>query len=261
MKYFKRFHTNTIKIITVFLLTYLIFPQNHVPVKNALASPVDVTLQNVENLNKEQNYEASIGILLNALSRHPNSQPLIITFRQTFSLHLYQQIAHGYQQIEENKHNTHAYLAIARAYGLIGDKIKTLETLTDGITENPKSVELWMAIGAIELDSKREKEAFSVFKEILHIDPNNSLAHNNIAHILAKSEEKHFRNLKEAVWHSQKALTLEPSNANYLDTLAEIKFQMGKTKEAVLLIKQAIELSPEEEFFKSQLNRFESSSH
>jgi tetratricopeptide (TPR) repeat protein len=45
--------------------------------------------------------------------------------------------------------------------------------------------------------------------------------------------------------------------ANILDTLAEICNARGNCPEAVVYMRQAVELNPEREYFKKQLERFE----
>ena len=227
------------------------------PLKNAEASTISSAIQSVADLNKQQKYETSINILLSALSKNPNSESLIVTFKQTFTLHIYNQILDGFKSIALNPHDTNAYLLIARSYGLMGDPTKAMETLLDGTIDNPDSVNLWTAIGAMELQANRDTEALSVFKEIIRIDLKNGNAHNNIAYILAESNDQRIHNLKNALAYAEEANSLEPNNANFIDTLAGIKFQLGQKTEALSLIKQAINLSPHEDYFRKQLSKFQ----
>ena len=252
------FNALIFRVLIVLALIAMIALQNDsLPLKNAEASTISSTLQNVEDLNKQQKYETSINILLNALSKHPNSESLIITFKQTFSLHLYSQISSGFKRVALNKHDTDAYLSIARSYSLIGDPIKAMETLMDGVIDNPDSINLWMTIGAMELQAQRDTEALSIFKEIIRIDVKNANAYNNIAYILARSKDNRIHNLKNALSYAQEAISFEPNNPNFIDTLAEIKFQLGQKNEALSLINQAINLSPHEDYFKKQLSKFQ----
>jgi tetratricopeptide (TPR) repeat protein len=67
------------------------------------------------------------------------------------------------------------------------------------------------------------------------------------------------RRLDEALDLSQKAVALEPKNPAYLDTLAEIHFQKRNRERAIELMKQCIELSPDNDYFRKQRDRFEKS--
>jgi tetratricopeptide (TPR) repeat protein len=55
----------------------------------------------------------------------------------------------------------------------------------------------------------------------------------------------------------KKAVELAPTNAGYLDTLAEVHFQRGDKEKAVALQKRAIELNPKKAYYQKQLKRME----
>ncbi len=63
--------------------------------------------------------------------------------------------------------------------------------------------------------------------------------------------------LEQALEAAERAVKLEPSDSNILDTLAEVQFRMGKVKTAIKTMKKALEISPEDAYLKSQLERFE----
>jgi tetratricopeptide (TPR) repeat protein len=65
------------------------------------------------------------------------------------------------------------------------------------------------------------------------------------------------RKLDEALAHAQRATALAPDKAAYLDTLAEVHFRRGEPQKAVELARRCIELEPEREFYREQLERFE----
>ncbi|MDA0712923.1 MAG: hypothetical protein O2897_02935 [bacterium] len=249
---------NISKGLFFFILAWFILSQEEFsyPPK-AKSLPLSATIQQIEHFNSQQNYEASVALLLNALAAHPNDNNLTALFKRTFSMHIYNQISSGYKQIKLNPRNTEAYLIIARSFGFIGDETKALEILLEGTCANPESTELWIAIGNIELKASRDAEALSVFNEALLFDSQNSNAHNNIAYIQTHSADKRLINLDQALKHAIIATNLEPDNSNFLDTLAEIKFQLGQTNDALSIIKKAVTNSPESEFFKKQQNKFE----
>ncbi|MCA9175317.1 MAG: hypothetical protein KDB14_12610 [Planctomycetales bacterium] len=83
--------------------------------------------------------------------------------------------------------------------------------------------------------------------------PHCALLLNNFAWMAARCH----RDLEAAKGHSQRAVSLEPDSATYLDTLAEIEYRLGSRDEALRLMRKCLELDPKEPHFRRQLQRFE----
>lgn len=83
--------------------------------------------------------------------------------------------------------------------------------------------------------------------------PKCSWAHNSVAWLAACCR----RDLNEALTHARRAIELEPDTAGYLDTLAEVYFQLGDKGKAVAAEKKAVELSPKKQYYAKQLKRIE----
>jgi tetratricopeptide (TPR) repeat protein len=83
--------------------------------------------------------------------------------------------------------------------------------------------------------------------------PNSAWAHNSLAWLCASTR----RNLDVALEHANRAVTLEPGNAGYHDTLAETQFQRGDKEQAIGAIRKAIGLDGKRTYFAKQLKRFE----
>lgn len=81
-------------------------------------------------------------------------------------------------------------------------------------------------------------------------DPNPA---NDLAWLCAVSR----RRLDDALKLSEKAVALAPNNPAYLDTLAEAHFQKGNRERAIELMKQCVELAPDNNYFLKQRERFE----
>lgn len=64
--------------------------------------------------------------------------------------------------------------------------------------------------------------------------------------------------LKEALAAAERAVKLEPKSAEILDTLAEVHYRMGEKEKAIEVETRALSLSPEDEYLKGQLARFQS---
>lgn len=243
------------------LLLLVLFATFFLSSRKSLLATQGVTVKEAmlraERLNSSEMYKDSLNLLLGIAAEQPEDNSLKELLKKTFVLHIQYQILDGYKKIETNSHDEDAYLEVSNAYDMIQDQFRSMEILTNGVIENPKSVKLWLAVGMLEMQRKHDAEALSVFREVLRLDNTSAHAYNDIAFLHSRSEDKRLLDLKSALGFAEKAVSLDPKNANFLDTLAEITFRLGNKKEAVNLIKRAISLDPEEPFYQSQLSRFE----
>jgi tetratricopeptide (TPR) repeat protein len=80
---------------------------------------------------------------------------------------------------------------------------------------------------------KDYKKAITDFCEAVELEPNNYLAHNAIAWIMATCPKENIRNGQKALEHAKKALELNTWKAFGLDTLAAALAEVGRFDEAV----------------------------
>lgn len=62
--------------------------------------------------------------------------------------------------------------------------------------------------------------------------------------------------LEESLVAARRAVEQEPENSGILDTLAEVLYRLGRTDEAVETIDRAIKIDPDDDYLKSQRDRF-----
>jgi tetratricopeptide (TPR) repeat protein len=218
---------------------------------------VNESIAKAEALNEKAKYADSLELLFKAKQIDPKNSVLKSLLERTFMLHVQSEIVNGNERIGRDKHDVGGYLAISRAFYLMNEPLRAMEALTLGVGENPKAIVLWLNIGTMELAQKRDAEAVSVFKEIIRLDEKNAIALNNIAFVESTSKDKRLINMQEAFAYSQKSVDIDPKNANYLETLAQIRFKRGEKDEAKRLILEAIRLDPEEPLYKAELAIFE----
>ncbi|MBI4389284.1 MAG: hypothetical protein HY580_03810, partial [Nitrospinae bacterium] len=89
-------------------------------------------------------------------------------------------------------------------------------------------------------------------KKVLALDGADYEAMNRLAWLYAKKKT----NLDQGLSLSMKTVEAFPGRAEFIDTLSEIHFVRGETEKALESIKRAIDLSPEDNYYKQQLWRF-----
>ena len=105
----------------------------------------------------------------------------------------------------------------------------------------------------------RKSEADTIYRKVYDVRekfckdyPNSGFAHSSAAMFMANCR----RDLDMALKHAKKATELEPDNANYLDSLAEVHFRKGDRETALRLMKKCIEMKADRPYFHRQLLRF-----
>lgn len=158
--------------------------------------------------------------------------------------------------------NVPAQVHQLRAQGLLaaGKLNEALKQVELALAASPGNVNLPIAL-VPELERRgHKKEAtdlfnrcYDAYEKVCRDYPRYAWGHNSAAWMSACCR----RNLDKALQHAEKAVELEPTNAGYLDTLAEIHFQRGDKDKAIALQKRVIELDPKKPYFREQMKRLE----
>jgi TonB family protein len=120
---------------------------------------------------------------------------------------------------------------------------KTLEAsetlLRQQLEQDPKSVNLRMRLAWSLAQRRQFAQAEAEYQAILQIEPDNAMALNNLGYGLLERNA----NLEEAVQMIQRAVTIEPNNDAYLDSLGWAYFKLGKLAEAEKYLTRAASLN------------------
>ena len=106
-------------------------------------------------------------------------------------------------------------------------------------------------LGNVYYERKNYERAEEFYKQALEINPFDDSSLNNLAWIYA-IQRKHLR---EGIRLSRRSLRLRPHTPSYLDTLAELHYQIGNTDRAIFIIRQAIALDPDNPEMRAHLHR------
>jgi tetratricopeptide (TPR) repeat protein len=143
--------------------------------------------------------------------------------------------------------------------GTVGAKLgdHLLETvILREIEKNPQNHSLQGLLGDLQFRRKNYDEARRAYEASLGLKPENPVVLNNLAWLLATSEDDRFREPELALALARQAAGLQES-AFILDTLAECYFVNGLYAEAVAAGRQALALAKgDRRHYEEQLRKF-----
>lgn len=139
---------------------------------------------------------------------------------------------------------------------ITGDPKVMESLLTSELRARPEDPKILMGLAMLYHEGKRYPEAKTLYERILQKAPQNYWAMNNLAWLLATSQDK-------ALYQPQKALALAKEAAaqkpdpTILDTLAEAYFATGQPDLALQVIQQVLDKDPpNRSYFETQQKRF-----
>jgi tetratricopeptide (TPR) repeat protein len=148
------------------------------------------------------------------------------------------------------------YYRAAKANGDRAEMDKRVERLLELLPEDEQVV---LDVAPDLIERGRAADAARLFvkpyagvERLLREKPDDPELLNNAAWLCARCGQE----LEEAEGRAEKAVKAKPENYAYLDTLAEVKFRLGKVEEAIGLEERALGLKPGDEFIEAQLRRF-----
>jgi Zn-dependent protease with chaperone function len=130
------------------------------------------------------------------------------------------------------------------------------QALRRQIAAQPHNLQLYKNLAMVYQQVGKDREAITTYERLIHLDPDQSVALNNLAWLLATAEDKSLRDDPRALVLAKRAVSLDRSPM-YLDTLAEAYYVNGMIPEAVETIKDAIALAKSNrDYYESQLRKF-----
>jgi len=98
--------------------------------------------------------------------------------------------------------------------------------------------------------------AQDAYEKAISLQPDNYSALNNLAWILATSDDAAFRNPRRAVMLASRAAELKPT-AQIIDTFAESLYQNGQLNEALYIGEKSLQAATgDRRYFETQLDKF-----
>lgn len=111
-----------------------------------------------------------------------------------------------------------------------------------GLKDHPKNVSLTFLLGVYEEKDGQKDKCIEAMREVIALDPKHSSAMNYLGYLFAEAGE----NLDEAESLIKRALELKPDDGFYKDSLAWVYYQKHDYKKALALLEEALRMVPDE---------------
>lgn len=130
------------------------------------------------------------------------------------------------------------------------------QVLQREIERNPDNPVAYNMLGDIYVLREKFGLAKTAYEKAILLQPDNYSALNNLAWILATSQDEAFRNPRAAVLLAARAVDLKPSS-QILDTFAECLYRNGQLEEAIYIGEKALlSATGDRSYFEKQLDKY-----
>jgi len=129
------------------------------------------------------------------------------------------------------------YLLLGLTYSRLDRPDDAVPMLEKAYQMNPNDLNTLSSLALVYDGLKRYNDSDRLYEEALKLDPKSALVLNNYSYSLAERGLQ----LDRALVMAQQAVSAEPENPSYLDTLGWIFFKLGKYLEAEEYIAKAVE--------------------
>jgi len=121
-----------------------------------------------------------------------------------------------------------------------GKNTKAIDFAKQELSKNPNNSAIHFTLASLFQNNNNLSQAIQHYESILSQTPKHSQALNNLAWIY--SQQNNPKSLEMA----KQAYTINPQSASILDTYGFILVQQGQSKEAITILKKAIQLEPKQ---------------
>ena len=184
-------------------------------------------------------YSETVKVLSTAITKFPEDFTINLLLGISFAQLDKQDSAKIYlsKAVELNGNDINALSAYGYTLSQLKENEKAIFYINKAISLNPGNVDLLGTLGLIYDGQEAWTECDSVYSLALKSNPNNALINNNYAYSLSKRAVR----LDEALAMVKIAVTAEPKNSSYLDTIGWVYFQLGDYENAKKYIEEALQ--------------------
>lgn len=180
-----------------------------------------------------------------AVKKMPNDKSLKLTLAQQLADDgkADEAIQMAKSQLKGGPDDREGYLALSQVYTRLKRWKDAEDALTqaDKLANRPEEKEyVKFVLGSIYERQKKYDLAEQTFRQVLQMDPNNTMTLNYLGYMLADRNT----HLEEALNLVKRAVELDPQNGAYLDSLGWVYFRMGNYDQAEENLRRAADKTP-----------------
>jgi tetratricopeptide (TPR) repeat protein len=159
---------------------------------------------------------------------------------------MFQRAADNYKEILKTSANSaEIWLRLGALQRELDQNDAALASFEQAGNADPHSADAFLNKGMLLEDTGKKKEAIDAYNRTLGIDPQNTLALNNLAYINAEAKT----NLDQAMTFAERAKSQAPNSPDISDTLGFVYLQKNLNTEALRIFKQIVEDYPKNPTF------------
>ena len=199
----------------------------------------------VETAMAQNKTDEAMRILQAESDKAPNRSDLLLALGNTavragkfdFAIQTFTRVLN---QTEKGREQGDIYLRIGETYRRKGDLASSIQALQKARETLPDNITVLSTLALVLDSASRKPEAKQVYEATLKLDPNNGVALNNLAFLLAESGG----DLDEALTKAQRAKQLLPNLFEISDTLGWIYLKKNLSANAIDIFKDLVVKQP-----------------
>lgn len=211
------------------------------PVIGDRSSALDLLV--IEHLREDGKRREALELATVAAARFPEDRSLKLTRALILSdlrrfnegLELLRGLLSG--KSEAATEDASVYLMLSSTELQAGDFKAAEASIRKAIALNPDDLNLLIQLGSVQDRAEQFKEAEATLREILRREPDNATALNNLGYFLIERGERR----EEAYQLIERAVSIEPINGSFLDSLGWAHFKLGRVERARVELERAVQ--------------------
>lgn len=197
----------------------------------------------IEHLREDGKRREALELATVAAARFPEDRSLKLTRALILSdlrrfnegLELLRGLLSG--KSEAATEDASVYLMLSSTELQAGDFKVAEASIRKAIALNPDDLNLLIQLGSVQDRAEQFKEAEATLREILRREPDNATALNNLGYFLIERGERR----EEAYQLIERAVSIEPINGSFLDSLGWAHFKLGRVERARVELERAVQ--------------------
>ncbi|HWQ31997.1 MAG TPA: tetratricopeptide repeat protein [Blastocatellia bacterium] len=136
---------------------------------------------------------------------------------------------------EASAEDAGVYLILSSVQLQTGQFTEAEASVRRALELSPGDDNLMIHLSSVQDRAGRHKDSEKTLREVLQRDPENATALNNLGYFLTGRGER----LEEAVRLIERAVNIEPTNGNFLDSLGWANYKLGRLEQARMQLEKA----------------------